>query len=65
MLPLTGIPPLLKPHLEFFRRCFERHDTYDHFAEYVTGLIAGTNTTVAGIARASSTVATRARRGVS
>jgi hypothetical protein len=51
MLPLTGIPPFLKPHLEFFRRCFERHDTYDHFAEYVTGLIAGTNTTVAGIAR--------------
>ena len=51
MLPLMGIPPMLKPYLEFFRRCFSRHDTYDHFAEYVVGLIAGTNTSVAGIAR--------------
>ncbi len=51
MLRLTGIPPMLSPYLEHFRKCFARKDTFGHFSEYVVGLIAGTNHSVAGIAR--------------
>lgn len=51
MLRLTGIPPMLAPFLDRFRKCFARRDSFEHFSEYVVGLIAGTNTTVAGIAR--------------
>lgn len=51
MLPITGPPPMLEPHLEFFRPCFGRREAFEHFCEYVTGLICGVEATVEGISR--------------
>lgn len=39
MWPIVGIPPMLVEHLERFRTCFRRADQFQHFCEYVTGLI--------------------------
>jgi SRSO17 transposase len=39
MWPVVGIPPMWAELLDRFRDCFRRSDQFQHFAEYVIGLI--------------------------
>jgi hypothetical protein len=39
MWPVVGIPPMWAELLDRFRDCFRRSGQFQHFAEYVIGLI--------------------------
>jgi len=46
MWPVVGIPPIWAEQLERFRDCFRRSDQFQHFAEYVIGLIVSSRFSV-------------------
>ncbi len=46
MWPVVGIPPMWADLLERFRDCFRRSDQFQHFAEYVIGLIVSSRFSV-------------------
>lgn len=46
MWPVVGIPPMWGELLDRFRDCFRRSDQFQHFAEYVIGLIVSSRFSV-------------------
>jgi len=46
MWPVVGIPPMWAELLDRFRDCFRRSDQFQHFAEYVIGLIVSSRFSV-------------------
>ncbi|MDI6772974.1 MAG: hypothetical protein QME77_10380, partial [bacterium] len=46
MWPVVGIPPMWEDLLDRFRDCFRRSDQFQHFAEYVIGLIVSSRFSV-------------------
>jgi SRSO17 transposase len=46
MWPVVGIPPMWAELLDRFRDCFRRSDQFQHFAEYVIGLIVASRFSV-------------------
>jgi len=49
MWPVVGIPPVWTGWLDRFRDCFRRSDQFQHFAEYVIGLIVSSRFSVQAI----------------
>ena len=46
MWPVVGVPPMWADLLDRFRGCFRRSDQFQHFAEYVIGLIVSSRFSV-------------------
>ena len=49
LLPLTGIPEVIKNGLEPYRELFCRDAGFDHVSRYITGLLLSPNKTLQGI----------------
>src|SRR5271165_5213630 len=52
-IPIVQAAPLVKTHAEAFRDLFENRPQFEHFQEYVTGLMVLDNKTLANMARCS------------
>jgi hypothetical protein len=50
-LPLVAPAPLIEQHAPAFRNLFENHCQYDHFKNYLTGLIVLENKTLSNVSR--------------
>lgn len=50
-LPIVSVAPLVLDHSEIFREIFENQKQYRHFKNYLTGLIALDNKSMANMAR--------------
>jgi len=50
-IPIVQAAPLVKTHAEAFRDLFENRAQYEHFQEYVTGLMVLDNKTLTNMAR--------------
>jgi hypothetical protein len=50
-IPIVQAAPLVKTHAEAFRDLFENRPQFEHFQEYVTGLMVLDNKTLANMAR--------------
>src|SRR5215469_10745246 len=50
-IPIVQAAPLVKAHAEAFRDLFENRRQFEHFQNYVTGLMVLENKTLANMAR--------------